>query len=141
MYDAEYQKEYRKNNKEKAKEYNKQYYKEYREEIKDKSNKYYQEHTEEILIKNVVWRENNKEKIRERNRMWKRKMYRNADDELRLKLSCRCKLNYAINCKKIIRQPCKICEELKVEAHHEDYNKPYEVEWLCIKHHRKLHSN
>jgi hypothetical protein len=30
--------------------------------------------------------------------------------------------------------PC-FCGEKKVEAHHEDYSKPLEVEWFCKKHH------
>lgn len=37
------------------------------------------------------------------------------------------------------RQPCVVCGALKVDAHHEDYDKPYDVVWLCRKHHRALH--
>lgn len=37
------------------------------------------------------------------------------------------------------RQPCEVCGEIKVEAHHKDYNKPYEVVWLCRKHHMEWH--
>ena len=39
----------------------------------------------------------------------------------------------------LIKQPCEICSELKVEAHHTDYNKPLLVKWLCHKHHMELH--
>lgn len=34
----------------------------------------------------------------------------------------------------LIKTPC-FCDEKKVEAHHEDYSKPLEVEWLCKIHH------
>lgn len=37
------------------------------------------------------------------------------------------------------KQPCAVCGALKVDAHHEDYDKPYDVVWLCRKHHRSLH--
>lgn len=46
------------------------------------------------------------------------------------------------------RQPCEVCgisgkigangREI-VEAHHDDYNRPMEVRWLCFKHHREWH--
>ena len=35
--------------------------------------------------------------------------------------------------------PCIICGDIKSEAHHESYNKPLEVIWLCRKHHTELH--
>ena len=38
------------------------------------------------------------------------------------------------------RQICEIegCLELG-QRHHDDYNKPYEIRWLCHKHHKELH--
>lgn len=36
------------------------------------------------------------------------------------------------------RQPCEICGEI-AEAHHDDYDKPLEVRWLCTKHHKEWH--
>ena len=40
----------------------------------------------------------------------------------------------------LIKKPCPKCGKKKVEGHHHDYNKPFEVLWLCNKHHRQLHS-
>jgi predicted DNA-binding transcriptional regulator AlpA len=34
---------------------------------------------------------------------------------------------------------CAICGAKKTEAHHHDYDKPYDVTWLCRKHHRLMH--
>ncbi len=47
-------------------------------------------------------------------------------------------VNNAIRDGKLIRKPCKVCGTAKVQAHHRDYNKPLEVEWLCFKHHREI---
>ena len=41
---------------------------------------------------------------------------------------------------KLIRQPCEVCGELKVHAHHNDYSKPLEVNWLCSEHHARWHA-
>lgn len=46
--------------------------------------------------------------------------------------------NYAIRSGKLIRQPCKVCGDIKVDAHHwHGYDKEHEldVQWLCRKHH------
>jgi hypothetical protein len=37
------------------------------------------------------------------------------------------------------RQPCEVCGDAKSEAHHTDYSKPLDVQWLCRFHHRKAH--
>src|SRR3990167_1277980 len=38
----------------------------------------------------------------------------------------------------LIKLPCH-CGDTKVQAHHHDYTKPFEVKWLCAIHHRELH--
>ena len=38
----------------------------------------------------------------------------------------------------LVRQPCGACGNPKVEAHHTDYTKPLEVQWLCKEHHKGL---
>jgi len=35
--------------------------------------------------------------------------------------------------------PCAMCGTTEdLEAHHEDYSRPLDVEWLCFRHHREL---
>jgi sigma-70-like protein len=38
----------------------------------------------------------------------------------------------------ITKQPCH-CGEIRTVAHHRDYDKPLEVEWLCRSHHMEAH--
>lgn len=46
----------------------------------------------------------------------------------------------AIKRGRLERRPCEICQTTEnVQAHHEDYNKPLEVTWLCAKHHYERH--
>jgi len=41
----------------------------------------------------------------------------------------------------LTKQPCEVCGETKVDAHHNDYENPLEVRWLCRKHHAEHHKN
>ncbi|MFA5652251.1 MAG: hypothetical protein WC933_02710 [Candidatus Paceibacterota bacterium] len=41
----------------------------------------------------------------------------------------------ALRANKIKKQNCFICGNKKTEAHHENYDKPLDVVWLCKKHH------
>lgn len=45
----------------------------------------------------------------------------------------------AIRDGKLKRQPCEVCGFFRAEAHHEDYYKPLEVQWLCREHHMVRH--
>ena len=53
--------------------------------------------------------------------------------------SARSKVHHAVRVGNITPQPCEVCGSDKVQAHHDDYDKPLEVRWLCRKHHRALH--
>jgi hypothetical protein len=50
-------------------------------------------------------------------------------------------VNNAIAGGHITRQPCSICGDPKAQAHHDDYAKPLEIRWLCVKHHTQFHSD
>jgi len=64
------------------------------------------------------------------------------DDLVEQKIWCRNATNKAISSGKLIKQPCELCGSTKsVEAHHNDYNNPFEVNWLCGKCHNMHHAN
>lgn len=56
------------------------------------------------------------------------------------KLRSYAKVGYAIRKGTLIKRPCEVCGSTsRVEAHHDDYNRPLEVRWLCKKCHEKWH--
>lgn len=54
------------------------------------------------------------------------------------KYRARTAVGNAIRDGRLKREPCEVCGQ-KAQAHHEDYQKPLEVRWLCFKHHRAEH--
>jgi len=50
-----------------------------------------------------------------------------------------CVVNNAVRDRKLFKKPCEICGAIKTEAHHPDYTKPLDVQWLCRKHHLEIH--
>ena len=53
------------------------------------------------------------------------------------KYKARYTVTNAIRDGRLTRKSCQICGE-KAQAHHNDYTKPFEIRWLCFKHHREL---
>lgn len=47
----------------------------------------------------------------------------------------------AVRSGSLTRQPCEVCGHSKAQAHHDDYNQPLKVRWLCVTHHAKHHVN
>lgn len=50
-------------------------------------------------------------------------------------------LNGALRSGRIKREPCRVCGAARVDGHHRDYSKPFEVIWLCRSHHRMIHGS
>jgi len=81
------------------------------------SDKYYQKNKEEIKKRHRKWYDNNKLKVR-------------AHDLV----------NYYLRKGRLIKnEVCELCGGVSRVAHHNDYNKPLEVMWLCDKCHNGLH--
>lgn len=82
--------------------------------------------------KHKEWISKNRNMVRETERKW-RKNYRQKTGHAGSKVKRAIK--YGI----ITPMPCEICGALGAEAHHDDYNSPLKVRWLCREHHLEWH--
>ena len=58
----------------------------------------------------------------------------------KIKNSARHKVGSAMEKGLLVRQPCERCGTVdNIHAHHEDYSKPLDVNWLCRQHHHERH--
>jgi hypothetical protein len=76
---------------------------------------------------------------------WKSNKYlsRRLEDYLDKTNRAMYKLQYAVKIGKIKKPTtCSVCNKVssKINGHHENYNKPFEVIWLCNGCHQKLHN-
>jgi hypothetical protein len=67
---------------------------------------------------------------------------RNYDEgDLGVQFKCAKQIIYCLKKMGLLAsQPCEVCgSEEEIHAHHDDYNKPTEVRWLCKTHHNEWH--
>lgn len=167
-YDSEYRKKYYQEHKEKWREYgrkwrelnpekNKLKKEKYRATEKGKAterayNKRYRlEHIEYIRFHEREYWANNKDKKAEKDKRYRethkeelnrksRERY-SANKEFRKYHAIRTGVNLAVKKGQLQKKPCEVCGELKVEGHHDNYNEPYKVRWLCKKCHTEWHKH
>jgi hypothetical protein len=104
-----------------------------RKEISIKARSYYEDKRKNVYEKQKLWKKNNPEKVRAYIKKFKSKNPIKAAAH---------KFVLAALQESIITRPdkCKECmKECKPEAHHNDYLKPLDVEWLCHGCHMKRH--
>lgn len=118
----EYRREWRKNNLEKARATDR---KNKRDEVKRKGRQHFRDTYNEWYANNADHKRQYEAERRKKNK--KKKWAQN-------------KLNKAVQRGEIVRpSTCSQCgEQKRVDGHHPDYNKPYDVVWLCRSCHTKL---
>jgi hypothetical protein len=139
----EYQRQYYQNNKE---GWNKPLTPEKREQVLIGRRQHYDENKETILARNKEYRDGKGHAVcREISRRSAKKYIKDYPERQRANKA----VQYAIKTGKLTREPCSECGvsgkskkgRAIVHAHHEDYSKPLDVIWLCLKchddHHKK----
>lgn len=115
-------KKYRSTHKEKISEYNSLYSKEHREEIRNRMSNYLKEyrrtHKEEHRLSSIEQRKKHPDEVKARSAA-----------------------NHAVRDGKLRKQFCEVCGKEKTQAHHDDYNYPLKIRWLCVECHNEWHRN
>lgn len=96
---------------------------------------YYREHSEERKSKDKEYAQKNKDRINAYHREYRKR------PETLIKQDCRKMVQLALKFGMLIRpNHCSKCgKEAFTEAHHRDYTKPLDVDWLCKQCHENEH--
>lgn len=120
--------EYRRKNEEHIRAVRKVYYEEHKDELNRNHREYVRENKEKENARSRQYNKKHRVAIREYERRY-RKETNYAKDKVR----------DAIKSGKLIKKSCEVCGNEKVQAHHDDYNKPLEIRWLCRRCHSEWH--
>lgn len=124
--------------------YDKEYYEKNKERIREYNRRWYQGHRDQKLAQQKRWRDSHVEHHAEYDRQWRKKnraRQNELSDRWRKEKTgdATKKVRYRIRKGEIIPQPCEVCGHPHAEAHHDDYNKPLDVRWLCRECHLAWH--
>jgi hypothetical protein len=111
-----------------------QWYLKNKELTKARAKASYEENKQLVIDRTAKWAKDNPD----RRKSIAKKYDDRYAEENPLKIVARNAVNNALRDGRIEKTPCE-CGETEVEAHHEDYNHPLNVDWMCIKCHKKLH--
>lgn len=131
------------------KEYNKRYYEVNKANEIERVKAYYNENKKRLAEISKQRRHkdiNEQNRKKENSRKWYRenkehfyKYKAEYEKENPDKVFAHCKVKKALSSGEINRQPCEICGSLRTDAHHDDYDKPLDVRWLCRSCHKEWH--
>ena len=89
-----------------------------------------------VMTRAIRWRKDNPQ----RSKNIQKKSRKKSDHEHPEKIKARNAVNNALRDGRLVKMSCGVFDcFLEAEAHHEDYSKPLDVQWLCTKHHKQLH--
>lgn len=154
-----------------AKGYFKEYREKNRERLNKKAVEYYQKNSEKIRARrracnlkperkqkiaeysHAYWlRTRDNPEWRAKRATWARAYRKRHQEEHRLdsarqrvkfadETKAKSIVNHALRDGELKREPCEICGKEPAQAHHDDYNYPLKVRWLCQDCHARWHRN
>jgi hypothetical protein len=98
--------------------------------------RWYQRKTREQRLKWVALRDREKVRARDRERHHRKKV----EAEYKRRRRAVFIVNREIGAGRLERGACEVCGEVDAHAHHEDYDLPMDVRWLCPQHHADVHA-
>lgn len=136
------QREWNATHKEHISAHNKAYAVAHKKEILEYAKKYREENKEKISEYLSQWRKNNPEKTKAyRARRYKEDREYKKQRSNTLWGKAQYQVHLAVKSGRLIKQPCEVCGAEETHAHHDDYNEPLNVRWLCPKCHNEWHRN
>lgn len=87
---------------------------------------------------NRAARQRSRARNRDRDLAYNQEWHRKHNQDPR-KVKARRAVSHALARRLLGRKACEVCGEIRVDAHHDDYDKPLEVRWLCRRHHMEAH--
>lgn len=116
---------------EKFREERRKYWAEHKGQLNEHRRKYYAKNKIKIKAQKKITRAKRRKQANEDVKRRRREYYGDAHKQV---------LRAVIN-GKLIKQSCEVCGCMETQAHHDDYNKPLEVRWLCDICHKKWHQD
>ena len=92
-------------------------------------------HTEKYRAQKCIWSRNRRARLRSTQQNARRPV----PGSTRTKIEARTKTNNAIRDGRLQRESCEICGAIETVAHHDAYERPLDVRWLCLTHHHAWH--
>jgi len=121
-----------------------------KDKLKQQKKDWQTRNKEKVVAQKREWVVNNPEIIRQSRKEWqlanpeklkaiRAKMKKRRAETQPEKVRAWKLFEHAIARGRIVRQPCRVCGDVKSHGHHADYSRPYDVDWLCAAHHREEH--
>lgn len=111
------------------------------EEHKKRQKDYYKKWNKSEKGKESLKKSQDKYRKTDNGRLARNKTCRKYREKYTDKFDCHKRYTYAIRIGAIKKGVCEICGSSVVHGHHDDYSKPFEVRWLCPRHHMEIHNN